>query len=381
MLQDDDDRGPQKAVLQDDDGTPTPATTAVPPAKGAKGRRFSAALPLLRLAREQGVATDREFVTLYIVLLNAAARGSKQWCTGSLQPFVVTEALPPTSFYLRSVPGLVEFLGGDDFLCKKMRRKSVGTMTILDVVNELALAGIKGNKGSRLVNDTLLQWSLGRRPFRLMIDKIPSPMEVLRMQAKGERVISIIMRNEAEIDKLHHSPLVYFDSGSSDHEKDSLEFAVHDLYHMDNFSMAAIYAEQVGFFKCMAGLNNGDPRGFFLTTLGLDLLLWQQLEYLISDMNAFLPHLLNYLLAKIVAAVDREVGGGGGGGCGGEKEEERIANIWHAFLDAIGMTKAPCEAREAAEAMLELAVKKRTQHLSAAEGEALRAWFASKHEL
>jgi hypothetical protein len=354
-----------------------PTSAPLPPTEAAEsaaattrdGRCFSVALPLLRRAREQGNATDCEFVSLYICLLSAAARGSKRWCTGSLQPFVVSETLPSTTFTLCSVPGVVDFLGGADFLCKKMRRKSIGSMTILDVVNEVALAGIKGNKGSRLVNETLLQWCLGRRPFCLMIDKIPSAMEVLRMQAKGERVISIIMRNEVDMDKLHTSPLVYFDSGSSDHEKDSLEFAVHDLYHMDNFSMAAIHAEQVGFFKCMAGLNNGDPRGFFLSTLGLDLLLWQQLEYLISDMNAFLPHLLFYLLAKIVAAVDRQGGGSEGG-------EERKRCIWTSFLDAIGLTA--CEARQAAQAMLELAVKKRTQHLTADEGEALREWFASK---
>eukprot|EP01034_Spumella_vulgaris_P038261 gene38261-47241_t len=72
-----------------------------------------------------------------------------------------------------------------------------------------------------------------------------------------------------------------------DHCKDPLEFLVHDLKHMENFVDSAIYREQVGFFRCMLGLNSGKPRSYFLSPpprgFGYDAELWTELEYVISD--------------------------------------------------------------------------------------------------
>ena len=59
--------------------------------------------------------------------------------------------------------------------------------------------------------------------------------------------------------------------------------------------------EQVGFFKAMLGLNSGSvigPKAFFLEGCGLDQKLYDEMEYVISDMNTFTPHLLRYVLSN-----------------------------------------------------------------------------------
>ena len=58
-----------------------------------------------------------------------------------------------------------------------------------------------------------------------------------------------------------------------------------------------IWRQQVGFFKAMLGLNSRSaigPKAFFLEGCGLDQKLYDEMEYVISDMNTFTPHLLRY---------------------------------------------------------------------------------------
>ena len=123
----------------------------------------------------------------------------------------------------------------------------------------------------------------------------------------------------------------------------------------------------------------GSPRDFFCISCGLDAMFWHQLEYVLSDMNCFVPHLLQYTLAKIVEAVVRIER------CEAERSEphaklDRLHRIWSSMLDAMGMTAQTgnaCPARLAADALFLVTMQQRSEspHLTRNEAEALRCWF------
>jgi hypothetical protein len=111
---------------------------------------------------------------------------------------------------------------------------------------------------------------------------ICSPMEVLRMQSSGTRVVTLFTTRK-ELSSMHISQLYYME-GMQNHAKDPLEFLLHDLKHMENFVDPNCHLEQVGFFKCVNSLNSGNPKSFFSGNCKYDKQLWRELEYVISDM-------------------------------------------------------------------------------------------------
>ena len=342
--------------------------------------------------------SDCDLAGVYILSLHSALRKGA-WCTGRLPSKVVDT--PGPSVLLSSVDGLVELLGGPAYLDKKLLghhqhqssssgknisapTEATAKLTVAGLFNELGLSSLKGNKGGATVNTSMVQWSLGNRPFRLMTT-VPSPMSVLRQQARGQRVVTVFATKE-ELSCLQSGPLVYMD-GAPNHTRDALEFTVHDLQHMENFwGDASTRREQQGFFACMLRI---DPRDFFLNTCQLDEKFWQQLEYVLSDMNCCVPHLLQYTLAKLVAALEREAGGTGGN-VGGEVVSARATNLWAALLDRMGMVCSGGgggggggEARRAADKLLLVALKMGPEQprggaLSPQEADELREWFEAQ---
>ncbi len=183
------------------------------------------------------------------------------------------------------------------------------------------------------INVCMYEWLLGRRPCMLTIDRIPNPMEVLRMQAVGTRVVTMFT-NIDNLTKEHVSVLAYM-SGGKEHARDSLDFLCHDLVHMELFvNSNGTYVEQVGLFAAIAAVN---PHHFFVkeyrrklvahsvstvpssslasegeaaatspmvvmsmkaVTAVDESLLWPELQYCFSDMNTWVPHILAYLKAK-----------------------------------------------------------------------------------
>jgi hypothetical protein len=80
---------------------------------------------------------------------------------------------------------------------------------------------------------------------------------------------------------------------------------------MEHFVNPDTHLEQVGFFKAMLGLGapgeGAGPRAFFRSACRLDQTLWHELEYVISDMNTCISHLMGYLLAKLLFAAERKL--------------------------------------------------------------------------
>jgi len=325
-----------------------------------------------------------DLVGVYILAL-AAARG-RSWSSGRLKARVAAEV--GLSVAIANVPGLLDLLGGAAYLSKKLCRapRVVESLTVIDVFNELGLSNLKNNDGG--FNVCMVQWSLGRRPCRLM-SSIPTSVSVLRQQALGERVVSIFLTFE-ELSQLQSSPLMYM-KGFPVHSRDALDFTLHDLLHMENFANELSHVEQRGFFTCMLRLCDAHdveagPREFFIDTCGLDELLWSQLEYAISDMNCFVPHLLEYVLAKITAAVSRQAIESSADGTDQQKQK-RVQEIWGLLLDRIGMQQG-LACRQAAEKMLVTALKQGPEvdarvapRLSVDERECLRSWFQAQAQI
>ncbi len=228
------------------------------------------------------------------VLCYLALRKPNGWSNGRLKEPIV-DSTNYSSAIVRSLrvdqlsSSLQQLIPPSYFVKKlKITQAEAESFTIIDIFNTMQLSGIKHNT-DHYINRTIVMWAVGQRPVRLLFH-IPTPMEVLRQQASGERVVTMFTTIE-ELSTTHKAKLAYM-RGMIDHSKDPLEFLVHDLKHMELFVDPSTHVEQVGFFKCMLGLNRGKPRSYFTSTscgssgpgFGYDNELWTELEYVISDM-------------------------------------------------------------------------------------------------
>lgn len=228
-----------------------------------------------------GVLKSYDFVGSFI-LAYAATRRPRRWDCGKIDPPILqvssTQLLPP-SIKVNSVPELMNMLD-----MAKLRRyfpsRDMDEISILDVFNRIRISGIKKNNDN-LVNRAVLLWAAGQWPFELLTF-IPTPMQVLRMQALGTRVVTLFYK-ENELASYHVAKLTYM-SGMKIASKNAFDFLVHDLTHMEHFIHADSHLEQRGFMYCLERMNNGRPRHLFNALFPGDTIIWQELEYLISDM-------------------------------------------------------------------------------------------------
>jgi len=232
---------------------------------------------------ERKEISSADLVGAFIIIV-CAFRRPKAWLSGKLsQPVLNSEdfKLCPESMRLSAVPSLLEVAGGLAYLSKKLG--GVEDISIHRVFNECAFSGIKKNT-DEYINRCMSFWFAGKRPFVLLF-RIPSPMEVLRQQAAGERVVTLFMTRE-QLGRRHEAALVYME-GDQRHSKDPLEFLLHDLKHMENFVDPSTHYEQVGFFRCLLklgvrGTSRSSLKAFFRDECGLDIRFWNELEYVIS---------------------------------------------------------------------------------------------------
>ncbi len=120
-------------------------------------------------------------------------------------------------------------------------------------------------KLSQRAQETLINWLNGNWPI-IMTDKIPSPKEMLEIQANGKRFVSYLPHLKGPILE----------------KEDSWDFMLHDLMHAERFFHSpSLYKSQVGFFKWLLDQS--------LNLVGFE---W---DYLRSDMNTHPLHALKFL--------------------------------------------------------------------------------------
>lgn len=125
------------------------------------------------------------------------------------------------------------------------------------------------------VNRTILNWARGDWKIELLT-RIPSPRELLRMQVKNTRCITLTT-NHDEIDRLVLS------------SRDPLSFVLHDLHHADHFfNQDESLKGQLGFYSLVNQIYD-QPQ--LKKSLKEDLQFKSEFEYVVSDMNAYVIHL------------------------------------------------------------------------------------------
>jgi hypothetical protein len=171
----------------------------------------------------------------------------------------------------------------------------------------------------------LVEAAHGRRPLHVL-ERVVHPHELLAMQARGERCVSILC---------------------DDQTADPLDFAIHDLCHLEKFVAEDSYAGQVGFF---ASVHRGNVEARFSR---LDEKWKKDLEHVVADMNGSPVFLFAAIKMKLKMAARREVARNRGtpenvGGVLDSDEEKMFEDLLESLFDAIAF---PAEGRRAGRAV------------------------------
>lgn len=140
------------------------------------------------------------------------------------------------------------------------------------------------------VTRALAAWQQGTYSLKLLT-YIPSPEEVMKMQAQGYRCVSMLI-GETEI------------SSFIENERDVLGFIIHDLIHADHFFKNPMTAvQQIRFSqKLMTAYKTPELQ----TMMNSDLQFRNEFHYLMSDMNSVPLHLMKTLKAIVLGFYKRK---------------------------------------------------------------------------
>jgi hypothetical protein len=246
---------------------------------------------------------EYDFGGLYILAFLSLRRPHK-WSCGKF-PTPLADSEKYYSSKLADIPHILSMLT-ERYLIK-LFGVNYSEISVISIFEQIRFTGIKKNSGN-FVNQCLVSWALNKRPF-VLLKEIPTPLQVLRMQATGHRVATAFLSFE-ELSS-HHIAKLHYMEGHQNHSKDAFEFFVHDLIHMEHFTDPNTYQEQTGFFYSLLSMSSDttvSPKKFIRAILnrhtfqmvsGSQLVntlpfeeifkshfqqLWNELEYLISDM-------------------------------------------------------------------------------------------------
>lgn len=149
---------------------------------------------------------------------------------------------------------------------------------LLDWLERYQFRGVISN-----VPTALVQWLRDNWPL-IVREDVPKPLEVLRMQARGYRAVTIL----TEYPRLREPVL---------NKPDAFAFFVHDLEHAYKFFHSPpLRAGQCAFFTA---LEDAFDRGVFAPYFN-DAEFVARFHYLMSDMNTHPAHSRQYLRAILV---------------------------------------------------------------------------------
>jgi hypothetical protein len=198
-----------------------------------------------------------EICTLYILLF-LRIRHPKNW----LQKKTNFTPLQSEKLLLDLIP--------HEFILTDWEKEKLTNLCAKDLFAHYNLKGIP-----LAVNRTILNWAKGDWNIELLTH-IPGPRELLRMQVKNTRCITLTT-NHDEIDRLVLS------------SRDPLSFVLHDLHHADHFfNQDESLKGQLGFYSLVNKIYD-QPQ--LRKSLKEDIQFKSEFEYVVSDMNAYVIHL------------------------------------------------------------------------------------------
>lgn len=207
--------------------------------------------------------SDQDYTTLYILLflkerhpINFLQKHNSKTESKNQKWPLLLDILPPS------------------FDLNQKERTLLQQMTGPDLFYDFHLKSIP-----KSVHRAMIHWYNGEWEI-IKMHHIPSPYELLKIQAKNQRLITLIADEERIATHILAS-------------RDPLSFALHDLMHADQFfNNTDSYKGQLGLYRLMA-------KNYELEALQLLLKSNKQFkkefDYVISDMNAYIIHLLKCL--------------------------------------------------------------------------------------
>lgn len=212
-----------------------------------------------------------ELCTLYLLLF-LRIRHPKNWLQkNSHHPILSTQSPFQNKKLLQLIP--------ESFQLNEWEKEKLADLDIETLFSQYNLKGIP-----LAASQAMYKWSIGKYPI-VLLDYIPSSRELLKMQSLGKRCITIIL-NESEITKLVLN------------SRDPMSFIVHDLEHAEQFFANKNSIQgQLGFYKM---INLVMDKEELKTRLKIDRTLKDEFHYVVSDMNAYVIHLLKCFKSAIV---------------------------------------------------------------------------------
>jgi len=181
------------------------------------------------------------------------------------------------------------------------------------------IAQVRVRGVERAVARGLVAWSNGERDVVVM-DRVPSAREVLALQARGWRCVSLL--DDGAVTAPH---------------ADGLAFALHDLCHLEKFVDPEHHAGQVGFFATLERAM--DREAWRDLEGGFDDAWARDRDHVAADMNGSAIFLFAALKMKLKMAVRRAVGEA----CAGPldaREERAFEAALERMLDALAIDGA-----------------------------------------
>lgn len=217
-----------------------------------------------------------DFATLYL-LLYLRLKHPKNWLQKK------SSALKSASG--QKGPGLICMIP-ESFNLNEWEKEKLEEMTPIDFFRFYNLKAIPES-----INRTMINWYEGRWSIKLL-EHIPTPRELLRLQVLNTRCVSVITHPQ------HVDRLVF-------ETRDPLSFLLHDLMHADQFfSQHESLKGQLGFYQLINAIYD---RPELITLLATDKEFKKEFEYVASDMNAYVIHLFKCLKSSVYRTKESEI--------------------------------------------------------------------------
>jgi hypothetical protein len=212
---------------------------------------------LLNLFKNQKI-TDQDFTTLYLLLF-LRIKHPKNY----LQQNKKFASDSKTKTLLDIIP--VEFNLSED---EKNKLKNISGE---DLFLNFNLRGIPASINRAMINWYQNKWNI------VLSFKIPGPNELLMLQTENKRILTLIVDEKRITTHLFE-------------KRDPLSFALHDLMHADQFFNNPISQKgQLGFYQFISSqIKLPELVNLMETNPSFKI----DFEYVVSDMNAYIIHLL-----------------------------------------------------------------------------------------
>lgn len=196
-----------------------------------------------------------------------------------------------------------------------------GAPAIVRLFAERELSGLP-----RAAAEALCAWSAGKREVDLVFEA-PTPRDVLAMQARGRRCVSLL-----DDDLAPPGPKAAYGGGG-------LGFVVHDLCHLEKFADPEHHAGQVGLFSALDRAMS-DPRWLAVES-GFDARYVDERDHVLADMNGAPVFLFMVMRNKMKLAVRRQIAAERGEPCRAgaldDRETAAYGEALEVLLDALDL--------------------------------------------